>query len=281
MNPAPDAGRLVAMSAALPRLDLETAAAEFAELGFQAMEIHISQVGPGLGTLRLSERHAEAAGVAVRGSGLQVSTFNVVGEPSFQPFGDAGARQETSREIALHLRMAAAMGAPRILIWDGRLGAADLLESAPRLLCECIAAGREQCGLQDSPAVSVEFHPFTFALQERRVGETARALAGAGIGVCLDFCHFGVALGSGFPGLLDDQVLGAVNHVHFSDTDCRTSELHFPPGDGVLDLDMLRRQLAGRGLAVAWDLYSWPAPRDAVRQRFGAYRNFVERCRAT
>jgi len=281
MRPAPDAGRPIAMSVALPRLDLETAAAEFAELGFEAMEVHIAQVGPGLIQLKLLERHAEAAGVAVRSSGLQVSTLNVVGEPSFQPFGDAEAREETSRQLALHLKMAAAMGAPRILIWDGRLAAAGQLASAPKLLSTCIARGLETCGLPDPPAVSVEFHPFTFALEQRRLSETARALADVGAGVCLDFCHVGVALGSGWESLVDEDVLEAVNHVHFSDTDCRTSELHFPPGDGVLDLDLLEDRLAGRGLAVAWDLFSWPAPREAVKRRFGAYRGFVDRCWAS
>jgi sugar phosphate isomerase/epimerase len=281
MRPAPDVERLIAMSVALPRLDLETAAVEFAKLGFDAMEVHIAQVGPGMGQLRLSERHAEAAGMAVRSSGLQVSTFNVVGEPSFQPFGDVEARRETSRQLALHLRMAAAMGAPRILIWDGRLTAAGQLASAPELLSTCIAGGLEKCGLPDPPAVSVEFHPFTFALEQGRLSETARAVFDVGAGVCLDFCHVGVALGSGWPEALGEDVLGAVNHVHFSDTDCRTSELHFPPGDGVLNLNIIGDRLTGRGLAVAWDLFSWPAPREAVGRTFGAYRDFVNRCRTT
>ena len=74
---------------------------------------------------------------------------------------------------------------------------------------------------------------------------------------------------------LDDAALAAVNHVHFSDTDCVTSELHFPPGRGVLDLDAIMGRLSGLEVAVAWDLFGWPAPRAAIRDSFAAYAGYV------
>ena len=94
-------------------------------------------------------------------------------------------------------------------------------------------------------------------------------------GICLDLCHFGVALGAGFAEQLDDRVLSAINHVHFADTDCETSELHFPPGRGILDLDSIMSRLSGLDVAVAWDLFGWPAPREAIRESLPAYARFV------
>ena len=61
------------------------------------------------------------------------------------------------------------------------------------------------------------------------------------------------------------------------DTDTTTSELHFPPGDGVLDLDAIGARLAGKPIALSWDLFGWPGVRHAVRSRFDTYSAFVRR----
>ena len=127
------------------------------------------------------------------------------------------------------------------------------------------------------PPVSCELHPFTFALKHRRLPQLAAALRSVGAGICFDFCHFGVALGRDLVDHLDDDVVDAIDHVHYSDTDTKTSELHFPPGEGVLDLDAIGARLAGKPIAASWDLFGWPGPRHAVRSRMGVYRAFVER----
>jgi sugar phosphate isomerase/epimerase len=84
-----------------------------------------------------------------------------------------------------------------------------------------------------------------------------------------------VALGRDFMSEVGDDVLLAVNHIHFSDTDCLTSELHFPPGMGVLDLNSVISRLAGQSVALAWDLFGWPAPRAAIRESLPSYASFV------
>ena len=140
-----------------------------------------------------------------------------------------------------------------------------------------IEAARNRAGLANPPAVSVELHPFTFALAHRLVAETGAALAEAGAGICLDFCHFAVALGPSFADELDAGMLDAVNHVHLSDSDGVSSELHVPLGEGVLDVDALAGLLAGREVALAWDLFSWPLPRAGLRAGFARYRGLVAR----
>ncbi len=281
MKAPPDYGKLVGMSLVAGRDDIETAAATVKALGFEAMEVHGSQLGPGLPGVPVFESHAAAAGEVLRKAGLIVSTLNVVGDETFDPFAGPDALATTIKGLAAHLRWAAAMGAPRVLIWEGRVEDRAGVDDACRKLAHAIEAASEQSGLDMPPAVSCELHPFTFALKHDALGELAAALTSVGAGICFDFCHFGVGLGRDFLSHIDDAVVAAIDHVHYSDTDITTSELHFPPGDGVLDLDAIGARIEGKPIALSWDLFGWPGPRAAVREKMDVYRSFLERHVAT
>jgi len=274
----PDHGKLVGMSVVLLRDDLETAARTIRELGFDALEVHGSHITPGMPGVTVYDAHAAAAGELIRRTGLAVSTLNVVGDSSFQPFDGPDALLSTAAAMGRHLKLAAALGSPRILIWEGRVANAADVPGALQKLREVIERARDAAGITEPPRISIELHPFTFGLAHRclpELAETLRSVGGAGI--CFDFCHFAVALGRDLLSAIDDDVLDAIDHVHYSDSDCVTSELHFPPGDGVLDLDAIGSRLAGRPIATSWDLFGWPAPRTAIADRFDHYRGFVER----
>jgi sugar phosphate isomerase/epimerase len=276
-RPAPDHGKLIGMSLIAGREDIETAAVTVKELGFDGMEIHASQLGPGLPGVPVFEAHAAAAGDVVRRAGLVVSTLNVVGDVTFNPFGDADALTATIEGLAAHMRWAAAMGAPRVLIWEGRVENRAEVDEACRTLAQAIESATERSRLKEPPPVSIELHPFTFALKHKSIGKLAAALKPVGAGICFDYCHFGVALGRDLLPHLTDDVVDAIDHVHYSDTDTKTSELHFPPGEGVLDLEAIGSRLAGKAIALSWDLFGWPAARYAARARMDVYRSFVER----
>ena len=145
-----------------------------------------------------------------------------------------------------------------------------------------IESAQRRSGLADPPPVSCELHPFTFALKHRALA-AARVLpcAPSGPASVFDFCHFGVALGRDIVSFLDDDVVAAIDHIHYSDTDTVTSELHFPPGEGVLDLDAIGARMAGKPIAASWDLFGWPGARHAVRTHMAEYRLFVERLAAS
>ncbi len=273
--PQPDHGKLVGMSLYAGRSDLETAAALTAQLGFEGMEIHASQLGPGMPGVPVFEGHAAAAGELTRRAGLFVSTLNVVDDPSFDPHGGPEAMERTIDGLADHLRWAEAMGAPRVLIFEGRVEDPDDVDDACDRIARVIEAAGERSGLSDPVPVSIELHPFTFALRHRALGRLGRALLGVGAGICFDFCHFGVALGADLLDEIDDEALAAIDHIHYSDTDTVTSELHFPPGDGVLDLEAIGRRVAGKPIAASWDLFGWPAPRHAIESRMDRYAGFV------
>lgn len=271
MQRAADVGRAVGMTVALSWLDAEAAIGELYAAGFEGVEVHVAQIAPSLPGVPVAETHAAAVGDLLRGHGLVVSSLNAAGAPGFEPV--AGDRDEAAATLAAQLRLAAALGAPRLLCWDGRSGAGAA--DAPARLAAVVESALERSRLTLPPEVSVELHPFTFALATGVVAETAAALAGVGAGVCVDFCHFAVALGPDF--VLDDDLLAATTHVHLSDGDGASSELHFPLGAGALDLDALVERFAGREVCLAWDLFSWPAPRDAVTSGMQRYRELVAR----
>ena len=272
----PDFGLKVGMSSNLPRLDLESAAAEIKAAGFDGMEIHISQAGPDLPGVPMYERHAAAAGELVRRAGLVVSTLNVVADPSFDPFGGRDALERTIAEMARHLRLAAAMGAPRLLIYEGRVAEQNQVSQACRTLAAAVEQAQQDSGLSNPPPVSVECHPYTFGLHHRRLGELAEGDDFGGWGHLPRPLSLWGGAGADFLGWIDDTVLGAINHVHYADTDCVTSELHYPPGQGVLDFGAIARRLDGKRLTVSWDLCGWPAPRRAVREQMAFYGAFVQ-----
>jgi sugar phosphate isomerase/epimerase len=276
-QPPPDFGKLIGMSLIAGRDDIETAAAIVKELGFEGMEVHAHQIGPGLPGVPVFEAHAAAVGEVLRNAGLIVSTLNVVGDATFDPFASPEALTRTINGLAAHMRWAAAMGAPRVLIWEGRVETRKDVEGACKTLAQAIEAAAERSGLQSPPPVSCELHPFTFALKHKALSELASALRPVGAGICFDFCHFGVALGRDLLSYVDDSVVAAIDHVHYSDTDTRTSELHFPPGAGVLDLDAIEARIAGKPIAISWDLFGWPGPRRVIRERMDVYRGFVAR----
>jgi sugar phosphate isomerase/epimerase len=272
-----DVGKLIGMSAWLALQDLEEACDTLKSLGFDGASVVYTQVGSRLIPAPVYEGHYAAAGDVIREAGLLVSTLNVIEDPpNFDPFTSADSRARTAQHLSQHLRNALAMGAPGILIWDGRVEDASRADSAAVIFAECIGRARELAGPATSGlGISVELHPFTFGLKYNKLPEMAARLPGVGAGFCVDFCHFGVALGPGFIEVLSPQVMGATTEVHYSDTDCKTSEFHFPAGRGVLDLAALEAHFRGRGLPVGLDLFQWPAPRSGARTAWDQFTSFV------
>jgi sugar phosphate isomerase/epimerase len=272
-----DIGKRIGMTAWMPLQDLEEACTELKELGFEGMSVVFTQVGSRLIPAPVYEAHYAAVGDLIREAGLIVSTLNAIEEPpNFDPFSSESSFDHTVEQLAKHLRNALAMGAPGILIWDGRADAEEQLISAPTTLVECLGRARQKAGSATSDLqISVELHPFTFGLKHQKLEELAPLLGGVGAGFCVDFCHLGVAAGGDFLHILTPSVLDATNEIHYADTDCKTSEFHFAVGRGNLNLPALEEHFRGRSLPVSLDLFQWPAPRSGVRTSWDNFSNFV------
>ncbi len=272
-----DVGRPVGMTAWLALEDLEEACATLRDLGFEGMSIVFTQVGSRLIPAPVYEGHYAAAGDIIREAGLVVSTLNAIEDvPDFDPFTSSESSARSAARLAEHLRHAAAMGAPGILIWDGRADGPGQADDAPRRFADCIGKARDLAGPSSADiCVSVEFHPFTFGLKYGKLPELAAVLPDVGAGFCVDFCHFGVALGKDFISELTPPVMAATREVHYSDTDCKTSEFHYPAGRGILDMAALEEHFRGRQLPVGLDLFQWPAPRSGARYGWDKFTSFV------
>jgi sugar phosphate isomerase/epimerase len=272
-----DVGKLVGMTVWLALEDLEEACATLRDLGFEGVSVVYTQVGSRLISAPVYEGHYVAAGDIIREAGLIVSTLNAIEDvPDFDPFTSPETSTRSAERLAVHLRNAAAMGAPGILVWDGRADGPGQADVAPRLFAECLGRARELAGPDTADvSISVEFHPFTFALKYGKLPELAAMLPDVGAGFCVDFCHFGVALGKDFITELTAPVMAATQEVHYADTDCKTSEFHYPAGRGVLDMEALEDHFRGRRLPVGLDLFQWPAPRSGARSAWDRFTSFV------
>jgi hypothetical protein len=110
MAPPPDKGKLIGLSG---RDDIKTVGATVKQPGFEGMEGSrpSARARPARGS-GLRSAPAAAAGDVVRRAGLIVSTLNVVGDITFDPFGGPEALATTIEGLASHMRWAAAMAAP-------------------------------------------------------------------------------------------------------------------------------------------------------------------------
>jgi sugar phosphate isomerase/epimerase len=118
-----------------------------------------------------------------------------------------------------------------------------------------------------------EPHPFTVGISDKLLISLCDALPQEWFGVTFDFCHYGV-------GRPDDYVnaVGAlgnrIRHIHFSDSDMESSELHFVPGEGRMDIKALLHAFKDIGYAgtLTVDLYGHPTPIHAARSTLPQFK---------
>lgn len=210
----------------------------------------------------------QAFGAFAKSIGIQMGGLNVVGEDYFRPFGSDTEREQTLRMIESDVQFAQALGATDVLLWEGRAPAGTseaywldrLLPGLIELFQEAIAYAKP-LGLR----LLVEPHPYTVGMSDKFLIRLCDALDPVHFGVTYDFCHYGVGRPHDYVDAI--RALGPrIRHLHFSDSDIVTSELHFPVGRGRLDvqaiLDALR-EINYTG-TMALDLYGYPTPVEAL-----------------
>jgi sugar phosphate isomerase/epimerase len=238
---------------------LEEAVRIFHSAGFDSLEMWKSHLKR-CKTPELRQRFVAWA----KGLGVSMGGFNAVGEDYFQPFGTDVELDVTLVGLKADTQIAHALGARDLLIWEGRAPSGttetDWLERLlPRLteLLKCAISYASSLGIR----ILTEPHPFTVGMSDRLLSRLCDALDSEWFGVTFDFCHYGV----GRPGDYIDAVRALrhrIRHIHFSDTDQKTSELHFPPGSGRLNLygilDAFKE--IGYNGTMTLDLYGYPLP---------------------
>src|SRR5262249_37345764 len=172
---------------------------------------------------------------------IRMGGLNVVGEDYLQPFGSDQQLQETLDGLKADIEFALSLGTKDVLIWEGRAPKktteSDWLQKLlPRLveLFRAVLAFAEPLKAR----ILVEPHPFTVGMSDRFLIKLFDTLDSAHFGITYDFCHYGVGRTKDYVSAV--EALGPrIGNIHFSDSDQRTSELHFPPGGGRLDLSSI------------------------------------------
>lgn len=245
------------------------------ELGFRSVEPwkhHLKRCK----TPELLQHFVEYA----RGLGIGMGGFNAVGEAYFKPFGTAQELEATVEGLKADTEMALALGIHDVLIWEGvrPKGYTDAqCESA--LLPRLIEMFREM--MKVAAAKNVRFlaepHPFTVGMNDHLAAKLCDALDSEHFGILYDCCHFGVAQPHDYIGAI--KRLGRrIRHIHYADSDQRSSELHYALGTGHLDLEGILKAFKDLGYrgTLTHDLYGYPLPVQGTRRSLEALRHAYE-----
>lgn len=206
--------------------------------------------------------------------GLELWGYNAVGADYFQPFGAQANYDRTLAGLKEDVDRALELGVEDVMVWEGLrppesdMPDADLLATLASLFRQAI-----EYAAPKGVRFTAEPHPFTLGMDNNFMKRLCDQLDRAHFGVLFDFCHYGV----GQPQTCVEAIydLGArLQHLHYSDTDGFTSELHYPPGKGVLDLAAMNQALVDIGFAgtSTLDMYGYPMPEQGYRWGLPLYR---------
>lgn len=254
---------------------LEDAFRLCSELGFQRVEPwkrHLRRCK----TPELLKQFVEYA----KRLGVEMGGLNAVGEAYYKPFGTDQELEATLEGLKGDLELALSLGIHDVLIWEGvRPDGTTDAQCEADLLPRLIELFRELMKVAEAKKVRflAEPHPFTVGINERLSAKLCDALDSPCFGILYDCCHFGV----GQPNDYIDAIrrLGArIRHIHYADSDLRTSELHYVLGKGCLDLDGVLKAFKDFGYTgtLTHDLYGYPLPLHGTRESLAALRHAYE-----
>ena len=212
----------------------------------------------------------EFARFAKEEMGLEMGALNVVGEPYFKPFGTDDELKATLEGLKADMHLALALGVRDVLIWEGirPKGLSDL-DCEKQLLPRLTAMF--QTVVEFAKPRNVRFltepHPFTVGMNDQFLIKLCDALDPAHFGVLYDCCHYGVGQPQDYTGAV--LRLGRrIRHIHYSDSDQVTSELHYAPGMGKMKLQAVLQafKVIGYDGTLTLDLYGNPTPDYSARE---------------
>lgn len=246
------------------QLPIEDALAKIVELGYNGVELWAPQVKscktPDL-RRRLSKYVMSLGLKPVRVNAADADYFNMLTAPRDVPNIVAGLSSE--------IDAASDLGMPQLLTWEGRKPQSATPKDVYGWILDETVSIFEQAldhACQRAVSLSIEVHPFTLGMDLDWLILLCDRLNSPQFGVVYDCCHFGVGLPDGYIDAI--YKLGSrIRHVHFSDSDKVSSELHFAPGTGCLDLGGIVSALKRVGFngTVMLDLWQYPLPEEGSR----------------
>lgn len=245
------------------------------EQGFEGVELHHKQLGP-----LKSDAMCKQLADFISSLGMEVVRTNAAGMDYFVPLTSSGLADRIVEKTKEDINVAAALGVSQFLTWEGRIppGAsrADIegwiFHETARMFRRIVDHAARR-GI----TVSVEVHPFTLGIDLDWMIKLCDTI-GSDFGVTYDCAHFAVGMPKGYIDAI--HKLGPrIKHVHFCDSDLVTSEIHFPPGNGCLDLDGIVAALNDVGFngTMMVDVWLYPLPIAATKTCADYLRNVFEK----
>ena len=254
---------------------LEEALRKMANFGYREIELWLPQIE----MCRTDELRRQVVAYA-KSLELSLVRLSTAGADYFVPLN---SRRDTPGIIAglkRDIDTAHSMGMTQLLTWEGRKpdGAEEndvhgwILEETAKIFRETVAYGKPR-----GVTLSVEPHPFTLGMDLDFLVKLCDTVDSESFGLTYDCCHFGVGLPKDY--LQAIHKLGwRIKHVHFSDSDQRSSQLHFAVGKGCLDLAGIvaaLKRIEFKG-TVMLDLWLYPFPEQGTRESLPYVVNMMD-----
>ncbi len=241
------------------RYPLEEALRLTAGFGYKKLEIWPRQIE--MFTTESLRREFAAQAAAL---GFSLVRLNAAAADYFTPLNSRRSAKGILAGLKRDIDAARSLGMSQLLTWEGRRPEHArrrdihgwILGQTAGIFREAVAYGKSQ-----GVSLSVEVHPFTLGMDLDFLTELCDRLDSDWFGVTYDCCHFGVGMPDGYVEAIT-RLGHRIKHVHFSDSDRKSSELHFAVGTGSLELDEITAALKAIRFqgTMMLDLWLYPLP---------------------
>jgi sugar phosphate isomerase/epimerase len=238
------------------QLPLEMALAKCVSAGYDALELWPPQIAE----CRTSELRRQLHGYA-QSLGMELIRLNCADRDYFQSLQSRKDARRALDGLTADTDAAADLRMSQLLTWEGRAAEFSTDEVFGRVLDDTTWLFQEACRYASARSIelTVEVHPFTLGINLTWLTSLCDRLSDQPFTVTYDCCHFAVGLPDDYINAID-RLGRRIGHVHFSDSDVQSSELHFAPGTGCLDLDGIVAALRRIGFKGTMMLDLWLCP---------------------
>jgi sugar phosphate isomerase/epimerase len=240
------------------QLPLEMALSKCVAAGYNALELWPPQIAE----FRTSGLRRQLRDYA-SSLGFDLIRLNCADREYFQALHSDVDVDAALAGLKVDVDMAVDLGMTQVLTWEGRSASFSTEEMFGRVLDDTTSLFEQACQYAGARGVelTIEVHPFTLGINLDWLTALCDRLPERRFSVTYDCCHFAVGLPQAYIPAID-RLGSRIGHVHFSDSDKASSELHFAPGTGDLDLDGIvdaLRRINFQGTMML-DLWLYPLP---------------------
>jgi sugar phosphate isomerase/epimerase len=244
---------------------LDRAIRTMVDFGYQGIELWAPQIA-GCKTDALRKQLAQF----ISALGLTTTGVNAADAAYFAALSSPQDATSILAGLKRDIDIVHALGADYLLTWEGRrppeATGSDVtgwvLDTTVEIFRQAIAYASDK-GVR----LFIEVHPYTLGIDLEFSCQLYDRVDSTGFGITYDCCHFGVGRPSDYIDAIY-KLEHRIQHLHFSDSDMVSSELHFAPGAGCLDLAGIvtaLKEIHFQG-PVMLDLWLYPFPEEGSRQ---------------